>query len=68
MIAKREHLINEPDEIVKQKVISVENEMNEIKSAVFMDPTEEIKNSFKEIEKNTVTALTREMKFEHLVE
>jgi hypothetical protein len=68
LIAKREHLINEPDEIVKQKVISVENEMNEIKSAVFMDPTEEIKNSFKEIEKNTVTALTREMKFEHLVE
>ncbi len=33
-----------------------------------MDPTEEIQNSFKEIEKNTVTALTREMKFEHLVE
>jgi hypothetical protein len=33
-----------------------------------MDPSEEIKASFGEIEKNTVSALTREMKFEHLVE
>ncbi len=33
-----------------------------------MDPSEEIKASFAEIEKNTVSALTREMKFEHLVE
>ena len=68
LIAKRENLINEPDEIIKQKVIAVENEKNDIKAAVVMDPTEEIKNSFKEIERNTVTALTREMKFEHLVE
>ncbi len=68
LIARRENLINEPDEIIKQKVIAVENEKNDMKAAVVMDPTEEIKNSFKEIEKNTVTALTREMKFEHLVE
>jgi hypothetical protein len=33
-----------------------------------MDPSEEIKKSMSEIEKNTVSALTREMKFEHLVE
>jgi hypothetical protein len=33
-----------------------------------MDPSEEIKNSFGEIEKNTVIALTREIKFENLVE
>ena len=68
MIARREHLINDPGEVVRQKVIAVENERNDMKAAVVMDPTEEIKNSFKEIEKNTVSALTREMKFEHLVE
>jgi hypothetical protein len=33
-----------------------------------MDPGEEIKKSFKEIETSTISALTREMKFEHLVE
>jgi hypothetical protein len=33
-----------------------------------MDPTEEIAQSFKEIEKNTISALTKEIKFETLVE
>ena len=51
-----------------QKKVALQNEVNDIKSAVVMDPTEEIKNSFEEIQKNTVSALTREMKFERLVE
>ena len=33
-----------------------------------MDPSEEIKNSMADIEKNVVSSLTKEMKFEHLVE
>ena len=48
--------------------IAVENERNDIVAAVVMDPGEEIKKSFGEIEKSTISALTREMKFEHLVE
>jgi CRISPR/Cas system CMR-associated protein Cmr3 (group 5 of RAMP superfamily) len=55
-------------EIVIQKEIAVENERNDIVAAVVMDPGEEIKKSFGEIETSTISALTREMKFEHLVE
>lgn len=68
LIAKKDNSDNKPDEIVRQKQIALENERNDIKAAVVMDPSEEIKASFGEIEKNTVSALTREMKFEHLVE
>jgi hypothetical protein len=68
LVARKEHTDVKPDDIVIQKKVALQNEVNDIKSAVVMDPTEEIKNSFEEIQKNTVSALTREMKFERLVE
>jgi hypothetical protein len=68
LVARKEHNDVKPDDIVIQKKVALQNEVNDIKSAVVMDPTEEIKNSFEEIQKNTVSALTREMKFERLVE
>jgi hypothetical protein len=45
-VAKKDHINEKPSEIVIQKKVALENEVNDIKSAVVMDPSEEIKNSF----------------------
>lgn len=42
LVAKKEHEHVAPDDIVVQKKIALENEVNDIKSAVVMDPSVEI--------------------------
>lgn len=68
MIAKKDNN-DEPDEIVKIKKVSLSNEQKDsISAAVVMDPSDEIKRAMSSLEKNVASSLTKEMKFEHLVE
>lgn len=50
----------------KQK--SLENAKAMVKEDETVDPTEEVTESFKDIQGNLVNALNKEMKFEQLVE